>query len=144
MTIHAVAREVVVTVGPRTNVGDVADVMAREQVGSVVVLDGDRPVGIVTDRDLALDVLGIGADPSTVTAGDVMREDLFTIEASTGVFEAINAMCQAEVRRVPVVEGDQLVGIVTLDDLLVLLAGELADLASIVEAESPPYAEPGP
>lgn len=144
MTIHAVAREAVVTVGPRTNVVDVADVMAREQVGSVVVLDDERPVGIVTDRDLAIDVLGVGGDPMEVTAGDVMQDDLFSVEASTGVFEAINEMCDAGVRRVPVVEGDVLVGIVTLDDLLVLLAGELADLASIVEAESPPYAEPAP
>lgn len=140
MTIQAVAREDVFTVAPDTTVVDIADLMAREQVGSTVVVDGDHPIGIVTDRDLALDVIGVGADPAEKTARDVMHADLFTVEADTGVFEAINEMCEAGVRRVPIVDGDVLVGIVTMDDLLVLLAGELTNLASIIQSESPPYA----
>lgn len=140
MTIQAVAREEVLTVGPDTPVTDVADRLAQRRVGSAVVVEGDRPVGIVTDRDLAIDVLGVGADPTETVVRDVMHGDLFTVEATTGVFETITEMCDAGVRRVPVVDDGTLVGIVTLDDLLVLLAGELTNLASIIQSESPPYA----
>jgi len=143
MTIHTLAREAVVTVAPDTPASDVADLLAREQVGSAVVVDGDRPVGIVTDRDLAIDVLGVGTDPAAKTAGDLVEGELFTVESGTGVFETIDAMREANVRRVPVVEDGRLVGIVTLDDLLVLLSDELANLTRIIEAESPPYAAKG-
>lgn len=142
MTIQAIARDEVVTIRPDAPITEVARTMAEERIGSLVVTD-DREalLGIVTDRDLALDVLGAGKDPDTVTARDVMAEDLFTVDADAGVFETINEMCDAGVRRVPVVDGDRLSGIVTLDDFIVLLSGELENLAAIIQAESPPYAK---
>lgn len=140
MTIQAVAREEVLTVTPETPVVEIADKLAHRRVGSAIVVEGDRPVGIVTDRDLAIDVLGVAADPAETVARDIMHGDLFTVEADNGVFETINEMREAGVRRVPLVDGDALVGIVTLDDLLVLLAGELDNLSSIIQSESPPYA----
>ena len=140
MTVYDLARYDVVTADPGTTISELAFQMANERVGSVVVTEGDAVVGIVTDRDIALDVLGTGADPNEYRARDVMSPDPLVVEADAGVMDTVRAMHEASVRRVPVVEDGGLVGIVTMDDLLVLLATELSNLAGIVEAESPPYA----
>ena len=139
MTVGDLARSDVGTADPGTTISELAFTMANERVGSVVVTEGDAVVGIVTDRDIALDVLGTGADPEQYVARDVMTPDPLTVEPGDGVVDAVRAMGDASVRRVPVVEDGRLVGIVTLDDFLVLLAGELSNLAGVVEAESPPY-----
>lgn len=139
MTVGDLAREEVVTVTPATTASDVATTLADENVGSAVVVDGSEPVGIVTDRDLAVSVIAEGGDAATLTAGDVMTGDLFTVEPTEGVFDVLAEMCDVGVRRVPVVDADGLAGILTLDDFLVLLSTELSNLAGVVEAESPPY-----
>lgn len=120
--------------------GNLATVMKEEGVGSVIVESEGRPVGIVTDRDLVVDVLEQRRDPTEVTAGDVMTETLVTVSLDEGVFSAIETMGEHAVRRLPVVDDDgQVAGIVTLDDFVVLLADELDTLSEVVEAESPPY-----
>ena len=120
--------------------GNLATVMKEENVGSVIIEEDDRPVGIVTDRDLVVEVLEPRADPTTVTAADVMTETPVTVDADDGVFEAIRQMHEHSVRRMPVTEADgNLAGIVTLDDLLILLSDELDNLAGVIETESPPY-----
>jgi len=140
MTVADIARTDVVTADPGATISELAFTMANERVGSVVITEGDDVTGIVTDRDIALDVLGTGADPEAYTARDVMTPDPLTVDADDGVMDTVRAMCDVGVRRVPVVEDGRLVGIITLDDFLVLLAGELSNLAGVVEAESPPYA----
>lgn len=142
MTIHALARTDVVTVDPDATILEVATAMADNSVGSVVVTEGETPLGIVTDRDLAIDVLGMDADPAEMTAREVMTEDLFTVDVDDGLFDVITWMREKNVRRVPVMDGDALAGIVTLDDFIVLLANELGGLAEVIQSESPPYAEP--
>lgn len=139
MTVGDLAREHVVTVTPETTAIDIATTLADENVGSAVVLDGNAPVGIVTDRDLTVSVIAEGSDARTLTAADVMSVDLFVASPTDGIFDVLADMCDAGVRRIPVVEDDSLVGIVTLDDFLVLLATEISNLAGVVEAESPPY-----
>jgi CBS domain-containing protein len=104
-----------------------------------------EPVGIVTDRDLTVDVLAADRDPDAMTAADVMQEDLVTVGPNASAFDLCTTMCEHEVRRVPVVDNDQLVGIITMDDVLVLIESELSnistiatDLAGVIDAESPP------
>ena len=139
MTVGDLGRTDVVTADPATTISELAFTMANERVGSVVVTEDGEVVGIVTDRDIALDVLGTGADPAAYTARDVLTPDPLVADVDAGVLETVRAMCDASVRRVPLVEDGRLAGIVTLDDILVLLAGELSNLAGVVEAESPPY-----
>ena len=120
--------------------GNLATVMSEEEVGSVIIEDDHRPVGIVTDRDLVVEVLEPRADPREVTAEEVMSSDPTTVHEDAGVFEVTEQMYGAAVRRLPVVDDEgAIAGIVTLDDLLVLLTDELNGLAGVVEAESPPY-----
>lgn len=138
MTLEDIAIPGVETAGRDTAVEVLAHTMAERNVGSVVITEGRRPVGIVTDRDLAL---AAAADPdlSSLTAADVMTPDPRTMSVSDGVFDLTNAMCQEEVRRMPVVDGaGDVVGIVTFDDLVRLLVAELDNLAGVVAAESPP------
>lgn len=139
MPIEDLARTEVVTADPATPVTDLARTMEDEGVGSVVVTDGDEPLGIVTDRDLTLRVIGEGADPSALTAEDVMSSDLTAIESGAGFYEAADLMAENGVRRLPVLEGDSLVGIITADDLTELLADEQQHMAEIIRAQRPEY-----
>lgn len=140
MPVIDVARTGVMTASPDQTAGNLATVMREEDVGSVVVEEDGEPTGIVTDRDLVVDVLEPRRDPTAVTAEALMTEPPVTIQSTMGVFEATAAMSKHAVRRLPVVDGDgQTAGIVTLDDVVVLLAGELDHLADVIAAESPPY-----
>ncbi|WP_435335065.1 CBS domain-containing protein [Haloarchaeobius sp. TZWWS8] len=129
----------VVRAQPDSTIQDIATKMNQKMVGSVVIHRDEEPVGIVTDRDIALKVVGEGKDPASVTARDVMSNDPVTIEASAGVAELCEKMREESVRRMPVTENGKLVGIVTLDDLMVLLDGEMNDLTDVIRAESPAY-----
>jgi CBS domain-containing protein len=139
MPIEDLARDDVVTATPDTLVPALASLMEEEAVGSVVIVDGETPVGIVTDRDLAIRVLADGEHPGERTAEDVMTDDLATVEAGVGFYEAAELMADHGVRRLPVCEGDTLVGIVTADDLTELLADEHQQFASVVQAQRPAY-----
>lgn len=140
MTIRDLVRTDIVTASTDQSAGNLATLMKEEDVGSVVIVEERRPVGIVTDRDLTTKVLEDRADPREVLAGDVMTPGPVTAGIDDGVFDVIRAMRDAPVRRMPVVGDDgTIAGIVTLDDLLVLLADELGGLGAVVEAESPPY-----
>jgi len=140
MTVLDVARTGVMTAPGDQTAGNLATVMREEDVGSVIIEDDGEPVGIVTDRDLVLQVLEPREDPTAVTAEDIMTETLVTVEGDDGVFEVTAKMSENDVRRLPVVdENGDLTGIVTLDDLLVLLSTEMEHLTGVIEAESPPY-----
>jgi CBS domain-containing protein len=111
--------------------------MDETGVGSVVITEENRVVGIVTDRDIALTV-GRGQDPTTLAAADVMAPEPVTLPSSAGVLELTERMADEGVRRVPVVDdGGVIVGIVTLDDVVRLLSTELERLAAVIVAESP-------
>lgn len=139
MPIENLARSEVVSAAPETPVPEIASSMERENVGSVVITDGDEPVGIVTDRDLALRVIGEGSDPSSQTAEDVMTAELTTIEVGAGFYEAADRMAANGVRRLPVMDGNSLAGIITADDLTELLADEQQHMAQVIRAQRPEY-----
>jgi CBS domain-containing protein len=116
--IGDVMTEQVVSASSDATLADVAGLMRDRNVGSVVVLDHDRPVGLITDRDVALAVGADGADRAQAVTGHATRP-LVTGEAGMDLEEAAALMVQHRIRRLPVVDGDVLVGIVTLDDLAV-------------------------
>ena len=124
-----------------TTVAAAAKLMRHGHVGSLVVVDqrddGRRvPVGIVTDRDVVVEVIATGLDPAVITVGDIMESGLVVGRETDTIPETLEVMRSKGVRRLPTVDGDgQLVGIVTVDDLLEVLAGELNELARIVARE---------
>jgi signal-transduction protein with cAMP-binding, CBS, and nucleotidyltransferase domain len=126
----------VTTVDVDAPVGEVADRMRLEGVGSVVVVSGDRqPVGLITDRDLTLRVIAEGRDPEELRAGAVMSQPLIEVDATASLEHVIEVMREHHVRRVPVVQEKQVIGLVALDDLLVRLAREIDDVAATARGE---------
>lgn len=140
MSIGKVCNRETVIVRKHASITETARLMREEHVGSVVVVDDAdgivRPVGIVTDRDVVLEVVAPGIDPLSLTAGDLIGEELFTAVEHDGVWDTIQRLRAKGVRRMPVVNsGGQLVGIVTVDDLLEVLAVELGELAKVIGRE---------
>ena len=123
MRIGDVMTEAVVTAPRHATVGDVAELMRDRNVGSVVICEGGRPVGVITDRDLALAVVADRVDPDTQVGAHASRP-IVTGEVEMHIEEAVALMIQHRVRRLPVTDGAGLVGIVTIDDLAVR-AGDL-------------------
>jgi CBS domain-containing protein len=123
------------TAAPTDSLGSVGRIMAEHHIGAVVVVEHRRPVGVVTDRDLALALAVGGATPQT-PAVQVMTSPAETITVGDGVFQATQAMRERNMRRMAVVDDEgELIGIVTLDDLLRLLSRELSNLAEVITPE---------
>lgn len=134
--------EELVTASSSTSAAALAKTMGSKNVGSVLITDSnDKPLGIVTDRDLAVSVLGAGRSPEETLAGDIMSADLATVDVSDGVTDVCETMRQHGVRRMPVMEGESVVGILTLDDLVMLLEQELDDISSVIQTESPSFGD---
>jgi len=124
------------TVALRVSVEEIAEQMRREGLGCVVVVDDQRrPVGIVTDRDLALRVVARGLRAKGTSAQSVMSHPLATARPTDAIEAVIECMCRRGIRRVPIVHDEQVMGIVTLDDLLVHLGRELEGLGSAVRRQ---------
>ncbi len=110
---------------------EAAKVMASEDVGPVPVVKDGRLVGIVTDRDIVVRVLAEGRDPSSTTVGEIASSDLETLSPDDDLGTALRKMASSKVRRLPVVEGDQLVGIVAQAD--VARQGDDSETGQVVE-----------
>jgi CBS domain-containing protein len=101
-----------------SSIVDAARLMKSEDVGSIPVTEGDRLVGIVTDRDIAIRVVAEGKDVQSMTVGEIASKDLVTIDPQQDLDEALRLMAQHQVRRLPVVEEDgRLVGILAQADI---------------------------
>jgi CBS domain-containing protein len=107
----------VVTTERGTSVVDAAKRMIQEEKGPLPIVEGERPVAIVTDRDIVAHAVAEGRDPNSVTVDDIATRDLVTIGPDQDVEEARQLMAQHELDRILVVEGDRLVGIISEADL---------------------------
>jgi len=108
--------ETVVTAPPDRTVRQIAEMMRERNVGSVVLIDEQRPVGFLTDRDLTVSVLADGRDLGD-HAADHASSPVITANAGMQVEEAAELMVRHGVRRLVIVDGDRLIGILTLDDI---------------------------
>ncbi|MFF3905772.1 CBS domain-containing protein [Streptomyces sp. NPDC001848] len=108
-----------VTVEPRTPVATVAQVMRDQNIGAVLVTEGDRLRGLVSDRDLVVRTVAEGADPRETTVDRACSGDLVTVSPEDELDRAVRLMREHSVRRVPVVENGEPVGIVSLGDLAI-------------------------
>jgi CBS domain-containing protein/uncharacterized protein (DUF2267 family) len=140
MSLESFRRPRLIVQKPSTSAHDAARAMESNHVGVVIVQDRGRIVGIVTDRDLALRVAGYGLDPTSATLREIMTPDVETLPIASEPTDALKLMRLRGVRRIPLLEGDRLVGLVTLDDLV--LAGIApAETASVIRAQ---LSEPSP
>ena len=121
-----------------TPLADVAQMMVDSDCGMIPVVDTDnRPIGAVTDRDIAIRIVACGKDAATSTAGDAMTSPIKTIDTATSLYDATCAMEAEKIRRVIVVDGDgKLAGVAALADLA--LSGKDEATAHVVKQVSEP------
>ena len=135
MSLGNIMSRKVITASPKDSLAHAAKLMEQNNVGAIVITERNRPIGIVTDRDLALGALvrGFGSEDHVQI---VMAYPVSTIRDDESILDATRQMMELGVRRLPVVDKlERLVGIVTLDDLLLLLGRELHNMSEGVRAE---------
>jgi len=132
MPVKDLIKRKVVVIEPDDPVRLAAKRMEDKLVGSLVVIDGDKPIGIITDRDIALRVVGAGKSPDTPVR-EVMTRDPITIREDASFFELTKAFRDAAVRRIIVVDKNgSLVGLISIDDVMELLTAEFANLITAI------------
>lgn len=118
MPVKEVMTRNVVSADIRSDVTQLAGKMLEYDVGSIIITDGDRPVGIVTERDIVRKIVIKNQKPSEISIKEIMTTPLITIPASEDVTDAMHRMVKMKIRRLPVVENSRLIGIVTDMDLI--------------------------
>jgi len=136
MAISKICQRNVVWATRETSIVDAAKLMRQHHVGAIVVVDQDdsprMPVGIVTDRDIVVEVVAPGLDPKQLKVGDLLVEPVVTIEERKSAADTVRLMSQKGVRRIPVVTDEgALAGIVSVDDLLRHFSTALGTLAEL-------------
>ncbi len=140
MSIGEICNRDVVFTFKSSRVQEAAQLMRQHHVGCLVVAedgsDPPKPVGIVTDRDLVVELMAENVAVDQVSIGDVMSDDVQSAREDEGVWDVLRRMRLKGVRRMPILDaGGGLVGIVTMDDAVELLAEELSDLARLMSRE---------
>ena len=138
MSLGNLCRREIICVNLGATVEEVAKLMEEKNIGSIIVVEERKPMGIVTDRDILLRVINRGLDPKRTSVADVMTKQIVTLREDIGLFEALQHVKGKGIRRFPIVDAKgNLQGIMTLDDVIYLLGKEMADMASIIEEEGP-------
>ncbi len=124
------------SIAPSATVADAARLMRTEDVGSLPIVQDGRLIGMATDRDIAMRVVAEGKDPQMTTVGEIASGDLVTVQPEESLDEALRLMARHQVRRLPVVEQDRLIGIVAVAD--VAFEAESDRAAEVVQQVSQP------
>ena len=132
------------TIGIDATVAKAAKAMCHDEVGSVIILDHNKPIGIVTEEDLACKVVALDLKPSTVHVNDIMSTPLITVSAEKTVGDAAKMMVKHKVRRLPVIdEHRKVIGIVTVRDLLAVSNEQNDVLMDLIEINREETVDPG-
>lgn len=139
-TVGQICNRKTVVITREKAVADAARLMREHHVGSVIVIErragADQPVGIVTDRDIAVEIVALDLDPRDVKVGELMGAALVSASEDGDLRETLQLMRLHGVRRMPVVSAQgALVGIVASDDLITMLAEDIATLAAVTARE---------
>jgi CBS domain-containing protein len=140
MRIGEICVRNVVCADRKTTVEEAAQLMRSRHVGDVIVVDstarGPVPVGIVTDRDIVVEIVAAGLEARQLSLGDIIGPDLITASEDQGIFDTVQQMQHNGIRRLPVVDRHGLLlGIITVDDILQFLAIQFRGLSNIAVRE---------
>lgn len=117
MKVKDIMTKNVKTISPNATMEEAAQEMRKNKIGCLVVVEGEKPIGIITERDLAYKIIAQGKNLETKVK-EVMSSDLKTIDKDANIKQAARLMASHVIRRLPVVEKGKLVGIVTIDDIM--------------------------
>jgi CBS domain-containing protein len=137
MTVKTICNHNVATIERNQSIVEAAERMRQEHVGDLIVVEqrGARqvPVGILTDRDIVVCIVARHAQPEEITVADAMSSKLLTVKEDNGIEFALREMRRHGVRRLPVVgESGELVGVLTIDDVIEHLAAQLGSIAELI------------
>ena len=136
MPIEGLVKRPVQSLPPDASCAEAARLMRDAKVGSIVVTRDGRPLGMVTDRDLAVRVMAEGIDAERVAIGEIMSGEPIFLSGERDIAQVVAAMRDLGVRRIPIVDAEGLLsGVVALDDLVLLLADQLTGLARCIRRE---------
>ena len=138
MSLENFCRRPLIKVSPDTNVAEACRLMEQNNIGALVAERDGKLCGIVTDRDIALRVVGALKDPRMTLVKDIMTPDPIRISVNKTLHHLTSLMHAYHVRRVPIVNGfDTAVGIVTLDDLIADLGNQMSEIGKAISEEFP-------
>jgi CBS domain-containing protein len=141
MSVGQFCNRETIIVRKQDSITEAAKLMRQHHVGCLVVVEENAsgtpaPIGIVTDRDLVIEILAEEVNPEEVTIGDIMSSELVTAHENDRLWDTLQRMRIKGVRRIPVIDQHgALKGILTSDDLLEVLAGELGEMAKLINRE---------
>jgi len=140
MNVGRTCKHQLVSITPETGLTAAAQLMREKHIGYLVVIEtgtqAARLVGVLTDRDIVISVVARGVDAKDLTVGDVMSREPVTVHEEQAIDEAVRTMRRMGVRRLPVVSSKgAVVGVLSLDDVIDTLAGEIGDLAGAMHSE---------
>lgn len=142
MNVGKICNRQIVTLAAGTDLVAAAKLMREKHVGFLIVVEPQalaqygRPVGVLTDRDIVISVVARGADPTLLTAGDVMNRELVMTDESDSLEQALRLMRRMGVRRLPVIGSrSMLTGVLSLDDILDVVAAEIGEISGTVRNE---------
>ena len=131
-------RRSAVTALADTTLAEVARLMRKQHVGCVVIVEegAGKAIGVVTDRDIVLEVVAPGLDPLTITAGEIMTPSPVVAKRDDDVWWSLKVMRDRGIRRLPVVDAEQhVIGVVALDDMLAHVGNTMGDIAQLLGSE---------
>jgi CBS domain-containing protein len=133
MSLENFCRKPVVKILPEMNVAEACRIMEENNIGCLVVENDGKLCGIITDRDIALKVAGALRDPQKTTVKEIMTTDPIRISVDKDLRHLTSLMHAFHVRRLPIVNGhDTIVGIITLDDIIALIASEMSEIGKAI------------
>jgi CBS domain-containing protein len=137
--VRDVMSKEVKVVRPDTSIKEVVATMNKFSIGSVIVIQGDRPVGIITERDILQRLVEPCLAPESITARQVMTSPLFTISEEASIEETAQLMARKKVKRLPVISGGKLVGVITYTDIVTKVPTMLSILEELVRPQHRSY-----
>ncbi len=138
MFVREVMNKNVMTIKPDEILRKAAGMMSNYHIGSLVVVDNDKIVGILTERNVLVAVAD-GKDPELTTVEEVMAKKVVTISPGKTIEEAIGLMTEHKIKKLPVVDGEKLAGIITASDIIVVEPKLIEGIANLISVKLPGY-----
>lgn len=138
MLVKDVMNKNVVIGKPDVTIREASRIMAEFHIGSMVIVEEGKIVGILTERDV-LNCVAKGKDPDTTVVFDIMSKNVITIEPDKRVEDAVDLMIKYKIKKLPVVRDDKLIGIITASDIIVVEPKLIQSIASLVSIRLPKY-----
>ncbi|MFN8769377.1 MAG: cyclic nucleotide-binding/CBS domain-containing protein [Neisseriaceae bacterium] len=136
MTIGNICKRETITIDENANLKEAAELMAKENIGFLVVTENNKLLkGTLADRDIVIKAIAQNERIDNIRVNDVMNKDLLILNGQDGVKDTLKALSNKGVRRAPIVDNNQIIGMVSIDDLVVMLVEELDFIAEIIQKQ---------